>query len=91
MYKFIDSDQYDTMPIQITEGDFADTVFRYHSLEITEEEDGLNISYKFDIIEGSEELREDVKFHELMSATLNTIVEASAKEVIEAKELVDGN
>ncbi len=78
-YKYRDDIKKDTTAIEILDGVFAGTVFRFVTVNIVEDNGEASVRFTFDIIEtrknrSKDRLMKNTDFHNLLSNILNSIL-----------------
>lgn len=78
-YKFRDDLKYDTVPIQLTSGPYANVVLRYTQVSIKEQaDDTATLKFDYDLIQAPGfnmlKLRKDKLFQEHIGLILNSMI-----------------
>jgi len=79
IYKFRDDIKKDTTAIEILEGPFKGTVFRFVNVNVVENDGEASVKFTFDILETKKNrsktrLIKNTEFHGLLSGILNSII-----------------
>lgn len=86
-YTLVEKEDVDYYGFKILEGEYKDVIYYYGEVKLIEDEeqDKLNINFKYQIDKSNEkysieELKDSIKFNDLMGDILSSVLEKQNKE-----------